>query len=40
MKSRPKKEIERTVTHKGIADLQKVERETQAEKKGREKREN
>ena len=27
MKSQPKKEIERTVTHKGMVDLQKVERE-------------
>ena len=27
MKSQPKKEIERTVTHKGTTDLQKVERE-------------
>ena len=27
MKSQPKKEIERTVTHKGTADLQKIERE-------------
>ena len=27
MKSQPKKEIERTVTHKGMTDLQKVERE-------------
>ena len=27
MKSQPKKEIERIVTHKGMADLQKVKRE-------------
>ena len=27
MKSQPKKEIERTVTHKGTMDLQKVERD-------------
>ena len=27
MKSRPKKEIERTVSHKGTTDLQKIERE-------------
>ena len=27
MKSQPKKEIERTVTHKGMTDLQRVERE-------------
>ena len=27
MKSQPKKEIERTVTHKGTVDLQKVGRE-------------
>ena len=27
MKSQPKKEIERTVTHKGTVDLQRVERE-------------
>ena len=27
MKSQPKKEIERTVTHKGTTDLQRVERE-------------
>ena len=27
MKSRPKKEIKRIVTHKGMSDLQRVERE-------------
>ena len=27
MKNQPKKEIERTVTHKGTMDLQKIERE-------------
>ena len=27
MKSQPKKEIERTLTHKGMADLQRIERE-------------
>ena len=37
MKSQPKKEIKRTVTHKDMADLQRIERE-EAEKKGRKKR--
>ena len=27
MKSQPKKQIEQTVTHKGMADLERVERE-------------
>ena len=27
MKSQPKKEMKRTVTHKGMVDLQKIERE-------------
>ena len=27
MRSRPKREIERTVSHKGMADLKKIERE-------------
>ena len=33
MKSQPKKEIERTVTHKGTANLQKVEREKRLKRK-------
>ena len=39
MKSQPKKEIEKTVTHKGTVNLQRREREREeAKKKGRKKR--
>ena len=35
MKSQPNKEIERTVTHKGTMDLQKIERERRGCKVGK-----
>ena len=35
MKIQPKKEIERTVTHKGMADLQKIEREKRLKRRER-----
>ena len=38
MKSQPKKEIEWTVTHKGMVDLQKIEREREKRLKRREER--
>ena len=33
MKSRPKKEIEQIVSHKGMADLQKIEREKRLQRR-------
>ena len=33
MKSQPKKEIERTVTHKGTMDLQRIKREKKLKKR-------
>ena len=33
MRSQPKKEIERTVSHKGMADLQKIEREKRLQRR-------
>ena len=33
MKSRPKKEIERTVSHKGTTDFQKIEREKRLQRR-------
>ena len=38
MKSQPKMKIERTVTHKGTSNLQRIEREKRLKKKGRKKR--